>query len=107
MKYFLDITFDEPVKIESSEHDSIESALNMVYQCVQPRIRGASLPFHAWVHPTGVKQLTLDLRRTLEGWSVVNTDRVNNLVSIQISRQDATRAIDAALDLSYGYFDND
>jgi hypothetical protein len=53
------------------------------------------------VHPTGVKQLTLDLRRTLEGWSVVNTDRVNNLVSIQISRQDATRAIDAALDLSY------
>ena len=69
MKYFLDITFDEPVKIESSEHDSIESALNVVYQCVQPRIRGASLPFHAWVHPTGVKQLTLDLRRKLEGKS--------------------------------------
>ena len=100
--YYLDISAGAPLKIETTKHQTIEEAMVEVYRWIQPRARGASLAFHAWVQPWGVKQLTLDLRTTREGWSIVNTDRVKDLVSIQISHETAERAAEFSYKFDIG-----
>lgn len=90
--YYLDITAGSPIKVSTTQHETLEDAITEVYKWVRPKALKASLPFHAWVQPWGVKQLTLDLRNTLDGWSIVNTDRVKDLVCIQISHESAERA---------------
>ncbi len=100
--YYLDISAGAPLKIETTKHQTIEEAMVEVYRWIQPRARGASLPFHAWVQPWGVKQLTLDLRTTREGWSIVNTERVKDLVSIQISHETAERAAEFSYKFDIG-----